>query len=157
MFHFSAAIQQGSPAKCDFGRQELPWWRRQALLASSLAEAGRACLARDRELGGGKAQLCACSPEEEKLGSEDQQQVCTRQRRARPSCGPSTRDLEMASEGYAYRAGAWDWPLSRLEKKARLVVLDRQVLIADRDDIAEQLAHLRRRGTAEQKTAACPE
>eukprot|EP00931_Biecheleriopsis_adriatica_P057078 TRINITY_DN3384_c0_g2_i1.p1 TRINITY_DN3384_c0_g2~~TRINITY_DN3384_c0_g2_i1.p1 ORF type:complete len:329 (+),score=74.64 TRINITY_DN3384_c0_g2_i1:67-987(+) len=50
----------------------------------------------------------------------------------------------MAAQGYAYSAGSWDWPLSRLEKKARLLMLDRQVLIADRDEIAEELAHLRR-------------
>mmetsp|Transcript_1149 Transcript_1149/g.2328 ORF Transcript_1149/g.2328 Transcript_1149/m.2328 type:complete len:277 (-) Transcript_1149:43-873(-) len=55
----------------------------------------------------------------------------------------------MAAQGYSYRAGAWDWPLSRLEKKARLVTLDIQVLKADRDELVEEVQHLRRQSRGE--------
>lgn len=40
-------------------------------------------------------------------------------------------------------ASAWDWPLSRRETSERLVMIDRQVLLIDRWELAEKLDRLR--------------
>lgn len=40
--------------------------------------------------------------------------------------------------------GSWDWPLSRFEKKARVVMLDRAELLADRHLLAQEVRQLRR-------------
>lgn len=55
------------------------------------------------------------------------------------AAGAQISEKLLACQGYKYSAGAWDWPLSRLEKKARLFMLDRQVLLADYEDLAEKL------------------
>jgi len=38
---------------------------------------------------------------------------------------------------------AWDWPLSRDEKKALVMMFDRQELMEQRDEFAEELMELR--------------
>lgn len=43
----------------------------------------------------------------------------------------------------SYQSG-WDWPLSRLEKKMRLLELDRELMKAERDELAEELHEVRR-------------
>eukprot|EP00928_Gymnodinium_smaydae_P003719 TRINITY_DN11315_c0_g1_i1.p1 TRINITY_DN11315_c0_g1~~TRINITY_DN11315_c0_g1_i1.p1 ORF type:complete len:337 (-),score=83.54 TRINITY_DN11315_c0_g1_i1:82-1044(-) len=37
---------------------------------------------------------------------------------------------------------AWDWPMSRLEKKARIISLDREMLLLDRRELKKQLCEL---------------
>jgi len=61
------------------------------------------------------------------------------------AAGAQMTEKLLACQGYKYSAGAWDWPLSRLEKKARLFMLDRQVLLADYEDLANKLDRLQRR------------
>jgi hypothetical protein len=61
------------------------------------------------------------------------------------AAGAQMTEKLLACQGYKYSAGAWDWPLSRLEKKARLLMLDRQVLLADYEDLANKLDRLQRR------------
>eukprot|EP00930_Biecheleria_cincta_P058621 TRINITY_DN44428_c0_g1_i1.p1 TRINITY_DN44428_c0_g1~~TRINITY_DN44428_c0_g1_i1.p1 ORF type:complete len:307 (-),score=43.45 TRINITY_DN44428_c0_g1_i1:69-989(-) len=58
------------------------------------------------------------------------------------AAGAQMTEKLLACQGYKYNAGAWDWPLSRLEKKARLLMLDRQVLLADYEDLASKLDRL---------------
>lgn len=60
------------------------------------------------------------------------------------AAGAQMTERLLACQGYKYSAGAWDWPLSRLEKKARLLMLDRQVLLADYEELAEKLDQLQR-------------
>eukprot|EP00933_Yihiella_yeosuensis_P042722 TRINITY_DN37390_c0_g1_i1.p1 TRINITY_DN37390_c0_g1~~TRINITY_DN37390_c0_g1_i1.p1 ORF type:complete len:326 (-),score=89.17 TRINITY_DN37390_c0_g1_i1:99-1076(-) len=37
----------------------------------------------------------------------------------------------------------WDWPLSRHERKARVMMIDRQVLLMDQEEMEEEIEHLR--------------
>lgn len=60
------------------------------------------------------------------------------------AAGAQMTEKLLACQGYKYSAGAWDWPLSRLEKKARLLMLDRQVLVADYEELAQKLDQLQR-------------
>jgi len=39
---------------------------------------------------------------------------------------------------------AWEWPLSRSEKKALITMFDRRMLIADNRLLEEEVSHLRR-------------
>ncbi|CAE8720780.1 unnamed protein product, partial [Polarella glacialis] len=45
-------------------------------------------------------------------------------------------------------AESWDWPLSRLEKKSRIVMLDRHMLLADKRELADEVRQLRRSSRA---------
>jgi hypothetical protein len=38
---------------------------------------------------------------------------------------------------------AWDWPLSRHEKKSLVLMFDRQDLMVQRDELAQQLSKMR--------------
>merc|ERR1712083_1006730 len=40
-------------------------------------------------------------------------------------------------------SSAWDWPLSRVERKERVVMLDRQMLLVDQKVIQGQIEELR--------------
>lgn len=48
----------------------------------------------------------------------------------------------MASSGHPSRpgGGSWDWPLSRIDQKARLLMIDREMLLLEREEFLEQLA-----------------
>lgn len=69
---------------------------------------------------------------------------------SRSSCGSSTSAEEVGADksllsGFPLPMGirSWDWPLSRDEKKALVLMFDRQELIVERDHIANQVVKLR--------------
>ncbi|CAK0862774.1 unnamed protein product [Prorocentrum cordatum] len=47
----------------------------------------------------------------------------------------------LAAAGHPSRpgGGSWDWPLSRLDQKARLLMIDREMLLLEREEFLEQL------------------
>lgn len=54
--------------------------------------------------------------------------------------GPHDPSLGLASAvGAAANFGSWDWPLSRLEKKARVLMIDRQEMMIDREELVQRL------------------
>ncbi|CAJ1328621.1 unnamed protein product [Effrenium voratum] len=57
---------------------------------------------------------------------------------------PTEAVLVAEAYGHAFPQGGWDWPLSRLEKKLRLLELDRDIMQADRDELAQALRESRR-------------
>ena len=46
--------------------------------------------------------------------------------------------------GHDFFQSGWDWPLSRLEKKMRLLELDRELMQAEREELAGKLQEARR-------------
>eukprot|EP00929_Paragymnodinium_shiwhaense_P016489 TRINITY_DN124886_c0_g1_i1.p1 TRINITY_DN124886_c0_g1~~TRINITY_DN124886_c0_g1_i1.p1 ORF type:complete len:371 (+),score=87.03 TRINITY_DN124886_c0_g1_i1:126-1238(+) len=76
-------------------------------------------------------------------------------RSQRPSIAPLDEEVDQAifmSPADAAQAQmmpptsiSWDWPLSRLEKKARILMIDRQVLMLDRRELAQEVRELRRK------------
>lgn len=53
------------------------------------------------------------------------------------STGPDVCDLPAPPA-----SSSWDWPLTRLEKKARVLMIDRQVVMMDREALVRQLTRL---------------
>jgi len=51
----------------------------------------------------------------------------------------------------------WDWPLSRLERKARVLMIDRQVMLIDRQELVNKLERLEDGSRGAASEAATPE
>lgn len=53
---------------------------------------------------------------------------------------PATEKSLLATFPLPVGIRAWDWPLSREEKKMLVLMLDRQDLVVQRDEFADQLS-----------------
>mmetsp|Transcript_42915 Transcript_42915/g.99979 ORF Transcript_42915/g.99979 Transcript_42915/m.99979 type:complete len:247 (+) Transcript_42915:39-779(+) len=56
--------------------------------------------------------------------------------------------------GHGMYRPCWDWPLSRLEKKMRLLELDRELMKADRDELENLLLEARCNASEKRRTGA---
>jgi len=67
--------------------------------------------------------------------------------KVRPPASPQLQQLpSQVAEAYGHDffQSGWDWPLSRLEKKMRLLELDRELMQAEREELAGKLQEARR-------------